>query len=387
MLVRSNLAKVGPCLVALALLLPLAGPAHAECQEDGTGCWTIRGLVTRADVDDVIRNTTVFADGSEERAAFKLGSGTGFGLGAGYLFNPRVGIDFDVTQTSLDALCVFDSATEWLMEDDDLDLTAITVGPSFHLTPKSKIDFYIRPFIALAMFGSVDFDTLPAASTTDFDDETGFGLGIGADIPLGASAWALNLGAQVMDVDAEASGVMHNGTLDVSPLAAIVGLAYSPRFKTRGWQPEPEPEPVPPPPPPPPPAPKPEPPPPPPPPPPPAPEPTPERRETINFDYGSNRVSNIGKAKLDEIGDSMRSDPSLHAHVTGHSDDRGGEAANQRYSLARAEAVKAYLVDRFGIDPSRITTEGAGSSQPIASNNTAEGRAMNRRAEIVVRPQ
>jgi OOP family OmpA-OmpF porin len=56
-------------------------------------------------------------------------------------------------------------------------------------------------------------------------------------------------------------------------------------------------------------------------------------------------------------------------------------------SEARAEAVKQYLVDRYEIDPSRITTEGVGASQPIASNDTAEGREANRRAEIVVSQQ
>ena len=83
----------------------------------------------------------------------------------------------------------------------------------------------------------------------------------------------------------------------------------------------------------------------------------------------------------------MVQDLSLTAHVVGHADSSGSDAANMSRSESRAEAVKQYLVDRYDIDPSRITTEGAGASQPIASNDTAQGREQNRRAEIVVSQQ
>lgn len=111
------------------------------------------------------------------------------------------------------------------------------------------------------------------------------------------------------------------------------------------------------------------------------------RSDSINFDFGKSRVSNIGKAKLDEIGLSMVQDLSLTAHVVGHSDNRGSDSANMTRSESRAKAAKDYLVDRYDIDPSRITTEGVGASKPIASNDTADGRDKNRRAEIVVSQQ
>ena len=87
------------------------------------------------------------------------------------------------------------------------------------------------------------------------------------------------------------------------------------------------------------------------------------RSDTINFDFGKSRVSNIGKAKLDEIGLSMVQDLSLTAHVVGHADSRGSDAANMTRIESRAEAVKQYLVDRYEIDPDRITTEGVGSKR------------------------
>ena len=94
-----------------------------------------------------------------------------------------------------------------------------------------------------------------------------------------------------------------------------------------------------------------------------------------------------GKAKLDEIALRLQQDPSLRAHIVGHSDSRGPAAANMERSIDRAESVKKYLVDRHGIDAARITTEGKGSSEPAASNDTSDGRAKNRRAVIYLKSQ
>lgn len=69
--------------------------------------------------------------------------------------------------------------------------------------------------------------------------------------------------------------------------------------------------------------------------------------------------------------------------AVGHTDSMGSEAHNQRLSLRRAEAVNAYLVNQ-GVPVDRIRTEGRGESQPMASNDTAQGRSQNRRVEITV---
>jgi outer membrane protein OmpA-like peptidoglycan-associated protein len=182
--------------------------------------------------------------------------------------------------------------------------------------------------------------------------------------------WAFNFGLrtelnQLGDTD------------EYCPIGGLLGLTFFPRL---GIVEEPPPAPAPPPPPPP--APEPE---PAPPPPPPAPPPQPEERVTCFFDSGSARVDNRCKAILDEVALKLKQDSELSAHVIGHSDNRGAEAANQRMSVQRAEAVKTYLVQRHGIDASRITTEGKGSSEPAASNDTAEGRKQNRRAVIIIR--
>jgi OOP family OmpA-OmpF porin len=72
------------------------------------------------------------------------------------------------------------------------------------------------------------------------------------------------------------------------------------------------------------------------------------------------------------------------AVVSGYSDNLGSEEANLEISRRRAEAAKEYLVTRHGIDPARISTEGRGSADAAYDNSTAEGRAKNRRALIVV---
>ncbi len=69
--------------------------------------------------------------------------------------------------------------------------------------------------------------------------------------------------------------------------------------------------------------------------------------------------------------------------AVGHTDSIGTDAYNQKLSVRRAEAVKAYLVSK-GIEKNRVYTEGKGEKQPVADNKTAEGRAKNRRVEIEV---
>jgi OOP family OmpA-OmpF porin len=69
--------------------------------------------------------------------------------------------------------------------------------------------------------------------------------------------------------------------------------------------------------------------------------------------------------------------------AVGHTDSVGSDAYNQKLSVRRAEAIKAYLVSK-GIEKNRIYTEGKGEKQPVADNKTAEGRAKNRRVEIEV---
>lgn len=109
--------------------------------------------------------------------------------------------------------------------------------------------------------------------------------------------------------------------------------------------------------------------------------------EVCLFAADSARVDNRCKATLDEVALRMKDEAERIAIVIGYTDSTGSDAANERMSLRRAEAVKAYLVTRHGIDETRITTEGRGAADPVGDNATREGRAENRRAVIILKVQ
>ena len=101
------------------------------------------------------------------------------------------------------------------------------------------------------------------------------------------------------------------------------------------------------------------------------------------FDFDKSVLKPEGKAKLDDLVGKVK-DINLEVIIAvGHTDSVGTDAYNQKLSVRRAEAVKAYLVSK-GIEKNRVYTEGKGEKQPVADNKTAEGRAKNRRVEIEV---
>ena len=106
------------------------------------------------------------------------------------------------------------------------------------------------------------------------------------------------------------------------------------------------------------------------------------RTDEIHFEPGSARLTNIAKAILDDVALRMKQEPAATAIVIGYTDDRENTGPNADLDRRRAEAVRDYLVSRHGIDRSRITVEGRGSTEPIADNSTAEGRLRNRRVVI-----
>ena len=101
------------------------------------------------------------------------------------------------------------------------------------------------------------------------------------------------------------------------------------------------------------------------------------------FDFDKAVVKPAGKAKLDDLVAKIKGINLEVIIAVGHTDSIGSDAYNQKLSVRRAEAVKAYLVSK-GIEKNRVYTEGKGEKQPVASNKTKEGRAKNRRVEIEV---
>ncbi|KOO02218.1 OmpA family protein [Vibrio nereis] len=102
-----------------------------------------------------------------------------------------------------------------------------------------------------------------------------------------------------------------------------------------------------------------------------------------SFAHNSAELTATGTQKLDALVAFMTQYPQANVEVVGYTDSRGAEAYNQKLSEKRAQSV-ANALEEQGIDASRITATGKGESNPVATNETAEGRAQNRRVEIVV---
>ncbi len=106
--------------------------------------------------------------------------------------------------------------------------------------------------------------------------------------------------------------------------------------------------------------------------------------KNIFFQTGKSALLAKSFASLDGVVSVMKEDASLNIDIKGHTDNTGKAELNQTLSQQRADAVKAYLVKK-GIDESRITSNGYGDTQPIATNATSAGRQQNRRVEMVIR--
>jgi OOP family OmpA-OmpF porin len=101
------------------------------------------------------------------------------------------------------------------------------------------------------------------------------------------------------------------------------------------------------------------------------------------FDFDKSVLKPEGKAKLDDLVSKIKAINLEVIIAVGHTDSVGTDAYNQKLSVRRSEAVKAYLVSK-GVEKNRVYTEGKGEKQPVADNKTAQGRAKNRRVEIEV---
>lgn len=103
----------------------------------------------------------------------------------------------------------------------------------------------------------------------------------------------------------------------------------------------------------------------------------------VYFDVNSDKVKPQSNGTLKEVAQVLKDNPTVKIKIVGHTDGDGDEAANLDLSKRRAESVKTELSKDFGIDASRITSEGKGESQPIAANDTPANKAKNRRVEFI----
>ncbi|WP_203299401.1 OmpA family protein [Marinobacter sediminum] len=105
----------------------------------------------------------------------------------------------------------------------------------------------------------------------------------------------------------------------------------------------------------------------------------------VQFPLNSAEIGNSYDDEIRRVADFLKANPETIVEIAGHSDSTGAAAYNQKLSQLRAEAVAARLTDALGVNPARVSATGYGEAQPVASNDTAEGRATNRRVEARIK--
>ena len=106
----------------------------------------------------------------------------------------------------------------------------------------------------------------------------------------------------------------------------------------------------------------------------------------ILFATNSSTVSSASKSALRNLAQSLNQNPDTDIKIIGHTDSTGKVDYNQTLSEKRAKSVYSYLLEDQGVSSKRMTYEGKGIHEPIADNKTVEGRALNRRVEILILP-
>lgn len=102
----------------------------------------------------------------------------------------------------------------------------------------------------------------------------------------------------------------------------------------------------------------------------------------INFETGKSVIKTESQSIVDQIAEMLNTEPSIKISIEGHTDNVGTAAANQALSQNRAKAVMDAIIAK-GIDKARLSSKGWGQNKPVADNSTEEGKARNRRVEIV----
>ncbi|WLG91658.1 OmpA family protein [Pseudomonas cucumis] len=101
----------------------------------------------------------------------------------------------------------------------------------------------------------------------------------------------------------------------------------------------------------------------------------------VMFAYNQSELMPEARSELDSLMAKLQNTDVVSVKVVGHTDSQGSDAYNQKLSERRASSVAAYLLSQ-GLAPNKLTSEGRGESQPVADNDTEEGRAQNRRVEL-----
>lgn len=219
-------ATVGNICQGTPLSIP-SDEATDSFEFDVLNRWAVRPyLWLWSPADEEVRTVTAAAAGQpEERTKFSLGAAQGAGIGLAYLLSQRVSLDTDLMFGKVDGNFVHDVGSAWTAGDDTSSALGLTFGPSFHLTPGKRVDFFVGPFVGLYDLGDYEHNGVNRTLKRGFDSEVGFGAQLGLDVPFGAaSPWSAFFGGRYLKLSGEVSGA--NQELDIDPLSLAAGVAY-----------------------------------------------------------------------------------------------------------------------------------------------------------------
>ncbi len=170
--------------------------------QDSRWIWRLFPAFAQGD-DDELQNFS-----ETDRRRLSLDAGRGFGTGIEYMALPWLGLEAAGLLLNQDAHFVWDTATVWGMDDDTTTMTLLTLGPNFHLTPDSKVDFYLGPFLGYAMRDNLSFRDQGETYNYGLDDDFTFGAQLGLDFPVCASGncWTVHSGLRYLDLDNDIEG-------------------------------------------------------------------------------------------------------------------------------------------------------------------------------------
>jgi OOP family OmpA-OmpF porin len=106
--------------------------------------------------------------------------------------------------------------------------------------------------------------------------------------------------------------------------------------------------------------------------------------DNVQFKTGTDVLNNESRQILDNVAQTLKQNPHLSFEIAGHTDSTGNYQANVNLSAKRANSVRQYLIDH-GVAGNRLTARGYGPDKPVASNGSREGRAKNRRVELILK--
>lgn len=203
-------------------------PPRAEWQtgkeREECGRWVLRVFGALIDGDGDDSTSDILASGVNRRSELSLGSGSGAGIGIEFLATKRIGIEASYLYGEIDSDFKLDLDNDWAMDSDDLAFRPLTLGLNFHLTPDSKADFFVGPFIGLVQYGTGKYDALNEWVMVPFDDDFGWGVNVGVDVPFSDdSRWGFTSSLRYMSTTAEDENGIYE--IDFDPLIFSAGVA------------------------------------------------------------------------------------------------------------------------------------------------------------------